>query len=1076
MQDPIRKLAQSVYWQNFFTNVKEMGSLHLFKNKTKLTKIQIMFLHWLSVYNSLYQDIANEEDYISEDVVKDDLRCDSYLLWRRKCKDKSPKKKDEEESNNDNMAVMNRYLINFLATLSGDKVVVKGLSSMEKGQQKINKISKMGEVVSRKYSRSLDSQGNVLRNITTSVYKTNQGYVQQVKSVDKLGKATYKYSQVAKPIPAMNKSMAASMMNLAKRAMMVAPIWMLLRGAIMMVTSTIRDVIQANMDFQVQMARIKTVVSASSKSIESDMTKIREVILNTAATSTASLKDLAEAFYFLRTSNLSTEEAIAAFKPSVDLAIGTLNKLGETARTVAGIYATMGKQMDDNLSLTQKFTKIADGLAYTYACYTPDTEVLTNKGWKLFTDLDKTETIATLNPKTKELEYQKPTEYVDLPFNGKLCHLKGRFVDIKVTPTHKFYTQLGCKPVKKEYVLAEARDVFGRPKTFYRGCNWNGETPEYFTLPVIKNGNYPGKEMKIPTKTWIRLLAWYLSEGSCFWQKNEKNTSYRVTIYQSKKSKHWNDLAEVMKLIPFKATEFDRGFHINSKQLCFYLKQFGLSREKYIPNFIKGLSKDLLRLFIKTYAYGDGSFKKSSFCIMTGSKKMKNDFHEIALKADYGSTVLWAKGGPRVICGVKTQSKGAWHISFTERTEFLMYQKRNESEADSQNRKTNTKEEWIDYKGRVVCVEVPNHIIFVRRKGKSFWCGNTQEVQMKELMESYIKFAPYITGMKESWTEIVTILGFLNTKQLKAGRSGRLLGRTMLQLVKNSSKLAHIFGITFAPDEPISFLKILKEINTSLAVSGKITAAQSKALQAVFGTRGGVPTRLLLASFEELTDLIDDAEKNMEGFAERMGEIMKKTVPAQMQRTKNILAVLANEFFSAAAGGGDFVDILVKMNDSLEDIRKPLRETGLFIGWLADNITELNKVADKFGIKKIGFELAVPQLAGIRQLLSIVKKAELPFDLTSYEEYVEKQKEAVKNAKERIALQDKFKDASLDTSKMLMDNMKAEQVIQKNIINLMKKRGATELEIAEYKIKNFNEIAIWMEDEEKYAKQLSLNE
>ncbi len=967
-----------------------------------------------------------------------------------------------------------QYLLQFMATMRGDKVVTQALEKMEKGQNKLNHSSIKGQLVSRKYTKTLDDQGAVLKRVTTSVYKTHKGYMQQVKSVDKLGKATYKYSKVAKPIPKLNRSMAASMMNLAKRALMVAPIWMLMRGAIMMVTSTIRDVIQANMDFQVQLARIKTVVSGSSKSIESDMTSIRQVILDTSATSTASLKDLAEAFYFLRTSNLSTEEAIAAFKPSVDLAIGTLSKLGETARTVAGIYATIGKRMGENMTLTQKFTKIADGLAYTYACYTPDTEVLTNKGWKLFTDLDKTETIATLNPKTKELEYQKPTEYVDLPFDGKLCHLKGRFADIKVTPTHKLYTQLGYRPVKKEYVLAEAKDVFGRPKTFYRGCNWNGESPEHFILPSIENGNFSGKEMKIPIKTWIRLLGWYLSEGSCFWQKTDKNTSYRITIYQSKKSKHWNDLTEVMSLIPFKATEFDRGFTINSKQLCFYLKQFGLSRKKYIPDFIKGLSKDLLRLFIKTYAYGDGSFKKHSFSIATGSDKMKNDFHEIALKADYGSTILWRKGGPRVICGVKTQSKGTWIISFTERTEFLMYPKKNQYYADKENRKTDSKEEWIDYKGRVVCVEVPNHIIFVRRKGKSFWCGNTQEVQMSELLQSYIKIAPYLGGLKESWSEIVTILGFLNTKQLKAGRTGRLLGRSILQIVKNSKQLAHIFGITFSKDEPIAFLAILKKINEAMG-GGASTAGQREKLFKVFATRGQVPVSLLIQDFKEMEDAIAAAGVGMDGFAKKMSKIMQKTVPAQMQRTKNILAVLSNEFFSAAAGGGDFVGVLVKMNDSLEGIRKQLKETGLFIGWLVDNITKLNKIADKFGIKKIGFELVVPQLAGIGLLADIVKNMALPSDLTSYDEYLEKQKEGAKLTKDRIDLQAKIKSFTKDMAKSRsLDMLKAEQIIQKSIITLMKKRGSTELEIAEYKIKSFSETAMWMENEEKYAKQLSL--
>lgn len=35
------------------------------------------------------------------------------------------------------------------------------------------------------------------------------------------------------------------------------------------------------------------------------------------------------------------------------------------------------------------------------------------------------------------------------------------------------------------------------------------------------------------------------------------------------------------------------------------------------------------------------------------------------------------------------------------------------------------KEEWINYDGNVYCVTVPNHIIYVRREGIPFWCGNS---------------------------------------------------------------------------------------------------------------------------------------------------------------------------------------------------------------------------------------------------------------------------------------------------------------------------------------------------------------
>jgi len=99
MEDKIRRLAKSSYFQNYYIHAKEFGTISLFKNTTNLSKIQIFFLHWLSVYNSLYQDLANEEDYLSEKVIDDDLRADAYLLWKRKVKDKKDSKKEEDTDN-----------------------------------------------------------------------------------------------------------------------------------------------------------------------------------------------------------------------------------------------------------------------------------------------------------------------------------------------------------------------------------------------------------------------------------------------------------------------------------------------------------------------------------------------------------------------------------------------------------------------------------------------------------------------------------------------------------------------------------------------------------------------------------------------------------------------------------------------------------------------------------------------------------------------------------------------------------------------------------------------------------------
>lgn len=90
METIIRKLARSHDCQFLYVRAKEL-KLKIFNNDSNLTKAQLIFLQWLHIYSSLYECIMRKEKYINEEVIEDDLRCDSYLLWRRKNKDKKDK-------------------------------------------------------------------------------------------------------------------------------------------------------------------------------------------------------------------------------------------------------------------------------------------------------------------------------------------------------------------------------------------------------------------------------------------------------------------------------------------------------------------------------------------------------------------------------------------------------------------------------------------------------------------------------------------------------------------------------------------------------------------------------------------------------------------------------------------------------------------------------------------------------------------------------------------------------------------------------------------------------------------------
>ena len=63
-----------------------------------------------------------------------------------------------------------------------------------------------------------------------------------------------------------------------------------------------------------------------------------------------------------------------------------------------------------NHEITQEYTEKSCGNLCNLVVNKEDGK-LYKQGWKFFSDLDRDELVATLNPETKEIEWQKPTAY-----------------------------------------------------------------------------------------------------------------------------------------------------------------------------------------------------------------------------------------------------------------------------------------------------------------------------------------------------------------------------------------------------------------------------------------------------------------------------------------------------------------------------------------------------------------------------------------------------------------------------------------------------------------------------------------
>ena len=116
-------------------------------------------------------------------------------------------------------------------------------------------------------------------------------------------------------------------------------------------------------------------------------------------------------------------------------------------------------------------------------CYDKETEILTGEGWKKFEELKGDEEVATIN-RDGILEYQKIERMQKFRFNGEMIQIKGRNIDLVVTPAHLMYAR---NRYKDYFEFIPAEEIYGRYNyELKRDCIWLAPEKEYFELPPVE--------------------------------------------------------------------------------------------------------------------------------------------------------------------------------------------------------------------------------------------------------------------------------------------------------------------------------------------------------------------------------------------------------------------------------------------------------------------------------------------------------------------------------------------------------------------------------------------------------------
>jgi hypothetical protein len=424
------------------------------------------------------------------------------------------------------------------------------------------------------------------------------------------------------------------------------------------------------------------------------------------------------------------------------LIVGNL-RIARNITTTTPIFAEEIKKLNDNVFIlpnaidpTEKqYTpnpEKSDRLRIGWlggSCVSFDTEILTDNGWKFFENLDGTEKVATLNPTTNEIEYHKPKNYIKEKHIGDIFVCDTNEINFKVTGNHNMYVSeaklLGHK--KLNYSLTMMDDLYGKNIHFKKDGKLIKDDVEYFTLPSVEQSPYDKfnySEKNILMDDWVKFYGFWLADG---WAAKTNN---EIGLCQFKSNNILNELKKLMDKygINLNFSKCGNRLKTSNRQLHTYLKQFGGANEKFIHrDLLNNLSERQLKLLLEYYLLGDGSKEQTGEYIRkrayTVSKQLADDLMELAFKIGNAASIknrglrtpkvsLNENGDERII----KPNFDSYQIGFYEKNS-----KHNKLTPLVKSNKI-TKEFYDNY---VYCVEVENHIIYVRRNGKPMWIGNS---------------------------------------------------------------------------------------------------------------------------------------------------------------------------------------------------------------------------------------------------------------------------------------------------------------------------------------------------------------
>lgn len=309
-------------------------------------------------------------------------------------------------------------------------------------------------------------------------------------------------------------------------------------------------------------------------------------------------------------------------------------------------------------------------------CYDHSHQCLTVRGWISIANVNLGEKVMTLDPLTNTMAYEPTTEIHDYPVKDEdMYEVDTEQVSLKVTLNHKMY----CKrPNRDSFELIEAEKIMGERALFIKSCE-NGLKLDQCKLPPMP---VPNKYMY---EDFLFLFGYWISNGQV--ECSQLGTSICPIKSDTRKK-----IIECAKRCGVHFVETNNSIRFHDLQLSSFLENFSIAPYcKYLPEWCFNLNTEHTRSLLEGMLDSEGVYEDGTQYYCTSSIMLKDDVQCIALHAGWSGTV---------------HSRGV-RIN-KHNNEFPV-----------------NKSKLVKTTGRVYCVTVCTGIIYVRRNGKSVWCGNS---------------------------------------------------------------------------------------------------------------------------------------------------------------------------------------------------------------------------------------------------------------------------------------------------------------------------------------------------------------